>query len=532
MSLQETIARNTVFNALGRFWEALIGLVLTWYILLRVDTHGWGLWSLVGAFVAYASLFDFGVASGFAKYLAEHAARKNDRAISGIISSGLCFYLVFGALVVAAGWPLIDLLMGAVVIPRAAAVSGTPPNVEELRFLLRGSLLLFAMNNCFAPFAAVPVGLQRMGVSNLLSVAASFVKCVATVAFLETGFAVPGLLYANAAVLLFTGIAGVAVAFWLAPGLRLGPSYVQRAAFGPLFSFGWRAQVAKCSNLINFQTDRLVVIWVYGDLGLVGLYRLGEELAGKMRQLPALLVTALLPAASDLDAREQHAALRKLYLVSTKYMASVAVPFALYFVTNGDILMHAWLGGRPGLDTAAWVLRILALGYLANLLPGPGVSIVLGKGRADLPMYAGIISTVANIALTIALVFTIGFIGIPIGTTLGMCLSTLWFFRVMHRTVDVTLNELMRVCVAWPLAASAPGCAVGLLATWLMAGQQGHLPNLLAALISAGIFGLSYLVLIGRTPFLDAFDLAFLEKTLHAGRLPGFSLLTRRVRHD
>lgn len=531
MSLQQTIARNTVYNALGRVWEALVSLGLTWYVLSRVNTDGWGLWSLVGAFVAYASLFDFGVASGFAKYVAEHAARKEERAISGIISSGLCFYAVFGIAVTAVGWLLIDLLMGAVVIPRAASVSGHPPNTEELRFLLRGSLLLFAGNNCFAPFAAIPVGLQRMGISNLLSVVATVLKFAATVAFLEMGFAVPGLLYANAVVLLFTGFAGVAVAFWLAPGLRVGPSYVRREAFGPLFSFGWRAQVAKFSNLINFQTDRLVVVWVYGDLGMVGLYRLGEELAGKMRQLPALLVTALLPAASDLDARDRQQELRRLYLLSTKYMASVSVPLTVYFLANADVLMHAWLGGRPGLGSAAWVLRILVVGYLANLLPGPGVSIVLGKGRADLPMYAGIISTVANIAFTLALVFTIGFMGIPIGTSLGMLLSSAWFFHGMRRTVDVRLGELLRVSMVWPSVASLPGAVTGLAASWLVSGQAGHLPNLAAAAVSGVLFGVSYLVLIGRTPFLDAFDAAFLEHTLHAGRVPGFGLLTWRARH-
>jgi O-antigen/teichoic acid export membrane protein len=531
MSLQRTIARNTLFNAGGRVWEAGISLVLTWYIVGRVDTSGWGLWSLVGAFVAYASLFDFGVASGFAKYIAEHTAKEDSEALSATITTGACFYLLFGIVAVAVGWPVIDLLMDSIVAPRAAAATGTAPDLEGLRFLLRGALAIFVVNTIFAPFAALPVGLQRMGISNLLSAASSLVKCAATVLFLEAGYGVPGLLYASAAMALFTGITGVALGFWLAPGLRIGPRHVQWETFKTLFAFGWRAQVAKFANLINFQTDRLVIVWFYANLQWVGLYRLGEELAGKMRQLPALLVTALLPAASDLDARDRQDALRRLYLVSTKYMASISVPLTAYFCANAGVLMHAWLGARPGLNMAAWTLRILAVGYLANLLPGPGVSIVLGKGRADVPMYAGIISTVANIALTLSLVFLVGFYGIPIGTTLGMFISTSWFFRVMHRTVGVGAAELLRVAAWWPMLASLPGIGFGLAAEWITLNHPGHLPNLMVALLSAALFGLSYLFIIGRTPFLDAFDVSFLEDTLRVHRLPGYHWLTWRARH-
>ncbi len=530
MSVRSTIARNTVFNAGGRLWEAAISLVLTWYIVLRLDTAGWGLWSLVGVFTAYAALFDFGVSAGFAKYIAEYAARKEARRLSAVLSTGLFFYFVFGAAIVAAGWVAVDVLMDWVVAPRASARTGVTPNIAELKFLLRGALILFAANNCLAPFMAAPIGLQRMGLSNGLSIISSALKLAVTVAFLETGFGLPGLLYTNAVVLLVQGAASIALAYWLMPGLRIGLSEITRSCMGELFSFGWRAQVAKLANLVNFQTDRLIIVWFYGNLGWVGLYRLGEELAGKMRQAPALLVTALLPAASDMDARGQQEELRRLYLVSTKYMASVSVPLAIYFCAAADILMHAWLGNREGLDTAAWVLRILVIGYLMNLLPGPGVSIVLGKGRADLPMYAGIISTAGNILFTIGLVYGIGFYGVPLGTTFGMLISTMWFFWVLRKHLALSSTELMRVAVAWPALASLPGASVCLMAQWILSGQGGHLPNLLGAGATAAIFGMLYVVTIGRTPFLDAFDVTFLETTLHAKRLPGFGLLTWRAR--
>lgn len=525
MSVRGTIARNTVFNALGRFWEALIALVLTPYILTRLDYEAWGLWSLVAVFTGYASLFDFGLSSGFAKFIAEHAARKDTQRVSSIVSTGFCFYLALSFVAISAGWFAVDLLLDHVVTWFRPGLANADPKqqamIEDLRFLFRGALVLFGINNCIAPFGAIPTGLQRMGVSNVIAVGSSILKFGATVFFLERGDGVRGLLYANALVLAVTGVATVAAAFALCPGLRLGLREARRDTFGELFGFGWRTQIAKLANLVNFQTDRVVIAW-YGGAALTGVYRVGEELAMKVRQFPALLVSALTPAASDLDARDRQDHLRDLYLRSTKYLAAVSVPLTVFLVAAALPLLHVWLGDLTHLDKAAWVLRILVVGYLANLVAGGGMSIALGMGQAQLAMRAGILSMAANIVLTVVLVLTIGFYGVPIGTSLGMVISTAWFFLAMRRYVAVSLRRLLREALLWPFVVSLPGGVAAVLLACYGAGWTSRGPNTLIAGAAAAIFGISYGLLMRCLPFLDAFDVEFLDRTLRLGKIPGF----------
>ena len=188
------------------------------------------------------------------------------------------------------------------------------------------------------------------------------------------------------------------------------------------------------------------------------------------------------------------------------------------------MLLRGWLGPREGLDTAAWVLRILCVGYLLNVLPGPGGSIVLGKGLAQLPMWAGLISTSTNIAATITLYFAIGFYGIPIATVLGMGVSTAWFFWATRAELGVSLRELVVASVLWPALASLPGAAGGFaINTWL-AAEPSQLVCLAGAVGALTWFGLSYALLLRVLPFLDAFDRHFLVHTLKLGRVPGFAL--------
>lgn len=532
-SVRRTLARNTLYNAAGRLWDAASGLVLTAYILEdRVSMTAWGLWALVNIFTGYMGLLDFGIGSSFAKYIAEHAARNEDDEMSEVVSTGFIFYLLFGGAVIAVGWPCIDLLVNLLsyIGPDRAGDFARPEYSGDVRFLLRGGLALFAASNCVAAFTAVQTGLQRMGITNVLGFVSSIVKIVMTVFFLETGHGVRGLLYANFAVIAIFGVASVAIAFRLRPALRVTPRRVTRRAFSKLFSFGWRAQVAKLSNLIMFQTDSLVIAVVYKYFGLIGLYDLGVNMANKMRQVPLPLVSALVPAASHLDAHEDHERLRELYVRSTKYVALVAVPLAAFTVGLAGPLMRTWLGQKGQLDVACWVLRIIAFGYVANLLPGAGVGVVLGKGRADLQMKAGAIATVSNLVLTILLVFTVGFYGIAIATSISMFLSCAWFFRALKPLFGISGRELMRASVLWPAAAAAPGFVVCAIADCYTSGMADRAPNAVAVIVCAAIFAASYAALLRLTPFLDAYDAEFFEKTAGFGRIPGFRLLVRRAR--
>ena len=535
MSVARTIARNTLFNAAGRAWEAVVGLVLTPYILYRVGLPAWGLWGLTGAFTSYISLADFGLSSGFAKFIAEDHAKGDIQGISRTVSTGFVFYLLTGLVVIAAGWPCVGPALNLLLASLPPSAFGPPDEamISDARFLLIGCLFLWALSNCTSTFGAVQTGLQRMGITNAISFGASMVKVVTTVAFLELGMGVRGLLWSSFAVLAFFGVCSIISASQICPGIRITFGNVTWETFRRLFAFGWRAQVSKLSNLIMFQTDRVIAGWYFSSLVPVGFYRLGEELAYKMRQVPAMLVSALMPAASSLDAREEHERLRKLYLVSSKYVAVASVPLAVYCIFAANPLMRCWIGdGFGGTRYAVWILRILSLGYIANILPGAGVSLALGRGRPDIQMNAGLIATISNILLTIACVYLFGFYGIAIGTAASMFLSCAWFMWVMRKVVDVGIAELLRVSTLWPVLACIPGALACVGVDWYCGDLVGRLANGGLLAVTSVIFGLCYVAILLNAPFLDDFDVRFLSTTLKLNRVPGFTAILRRFGHN
>lgn len=523
MSVRKTLIHNTAFNAAGRLWEAACNIALAAYVVPRVGMSAWGLWAMLSVFTGYVALLDLGLGGGFAKFVAEYAARKEYERISSVASVGFFFYLVLGSLVVGIGWLCIDPLV--TLFQHLGNQHVETAFLDDIRFLLWWGLVLYAASNCISVFSAVQTGLQRMDIVNVIGFVASLLKVFATVYWVHAGYGVRGLLYASAVVFSFYAAASVVAAVALVPGLRVSPWRVTGPAVRELVSFGWKTQVSRLSNVVSFETDKLIVGIVYRQFGLIGVYRIGEELASKLRQAPALLVSALMPAASDLDARDDSERLRRLYLVSSKYLAVVSVPLVFYCVAASGMLIRTWMGPTlPHLDVATGINRILALGYLANVLHGAGVSIALGKGRPDLQMKAGILAMVSNVAFTIALVFPFGLYGVAMGTALSMVVACVWFMRAMGPLSGISAVTLVRETVLWPVLACAPGFAVCLMGDVWSAGAS-RLLNAGCVMAGAAFFFTGYAVILFWSPFLDAFDREVLKS------LPFMSWIREGQRH-
>ncbi|MBM3290674.1 MAG: hypothetical protein FJY92_11030, partial [Candidatus Hydrogenedentes bacterium] len=479
---------------------------------------------LIASFSGYVTLLDLGLCSGYAKFIAEYAARGEYARISRMLSTAVLVYGALGVVLAAIGFPLLG--YGA---ERFSAFMGvTHQDSATLVFMVQFAFALFLINNCVVPLTCVQPGLQRMDLSNAVGFGVSAIKTIATIALLETGHGLRGLMYTSGAVAGVFSITSLVLAYRLVPGLRLSPALFCREEFRVMFGYGWRGQVARLSNLVTFETDLLIVSFLYRTLGLVGMYKVGVELANKVRQVPLMFMGALLPAAAQLDAQEDEDRLRRLYLVSTKYISAVTVPVTVFCAAYGGTIMQAWMGS--GLGEAAWVFRILAIGFAANVVQGPGISIALGRGRPDVQMNAGLISMTWNIGLTVALAVAIGFFGVAIATAASMFVSMFWLLRAMRPVAGVGGGRVWREAIAWPLVASLPGAGVCLAIESTIGVDAGRIASIGLVVAGGCVFGALYLVLIRLAPFLDSFDAHFLEHTLRLGRVPGFAAIVRRAR--
>lgn len=505
-SISEKIIKNTIFNAIGRFWGILITVFLTPYILKHVGIERYGIWAIVSVLTGYFSLLDFGMGTSFVKYISEYYAKKDHKSINQVVSTGVVFYSIFGALVIPLAFLVMNPLFVLFRIPREL--------YGEALFVFRLGVVLFAASNAFSAFQAIQGGLQRMDVSNKISIGVSVPMVLGTIYFLENGYGLRGLMLNNAIILAVTSAVNIIIGFRIFPELKFSPALFSREMFKKLFGFGYKLQFAKVADAIVFQTDRLLIAY-FLNVSAVGFYQLGSSITQQMRLIPLLLVSAILPAASDMDAKREHSQLKELYLKGSKYLVLVSFPLVFFTIASANLIMLIWVG--PGYERSAWIIQLLAVGYLANLLSGVGTSVSAAIGKPEFQMGAAIISAVSNVVLSVILVVLIGFLGVAIATSISLILGPVYFFIKLHGRMQLSSKKIIREIVSLPFCAAViPALLISGLYYRLRPATiaPGRLISLEMFILEGIVFLGIYLAVILKAGYLDGYDRDLMKKLL------------------
>ncbi|MDI6808597.1 MAG: polysaccharide biosynthesis C-terminal domain-containing protein [Candidatus Eisenbacteria bacterium] len=508
--LSAKIIRNTMFNALGRFWSIGIALALTPYVVGHLGVERYGIWALIGLVTGYFGLLDLGIGSSFVKYIAEHYARKDYGEINKVVNTGFVFYSVLALLIVGVAFLTVNPLVRLFKIPHELH--------SEAVFVFLLGISVFCVSSALSAFEAVQSALQRMDITNKVAIACSIPMVIGTILFLEGGYGLRGLMINNAIVLVLSGITNTIIAFRILPQLRFNPLLLERKTLGTLFKFGYKAWVCgKLESLFLFQVGKLLLSRFLG-VASVTYYQLGSTIMSKARELPFILVSATVPAASELDAIQDKKRLYDLYSRGTKYIALAGIPLmSLVFVT-APMTMFAWMGS--GYGQSVLVMQMLTPCYLINNLTGMGITIAFGIGRPELQMRAAILEMILNVSLSIILVIKIGFIGVLVATLVSLSLSSTWFVYMFHRHLGYPILGFFRKTVSKPLVT----CLVLAAATGAINHYAGNLflgdrwKTLYAFVFESLVFSICYVFVILRTGFLDEYDRGLLAKHIYFAR--------------
>ncbi len=424
MSLAHKIVRNTAFAALGYFWGTLVSLFLTPYIISHIGLERYGVWSIILVVAAYMGLLDCGIGYAFTPYFAEAAAQKNEERISQLLATGIVFSLLFATAIIALTVVLASPIVHLLNIP--SELQG------EAIFVLIGAGFVLSIKNGSGVFGSILNGLQRMDISHTINILVSFPYILGTVWALEGNHGLRGLIVNQVVMALISSVASLILAKKLVGSLRFHRRLFCWPLGGQLWKYGVKVQVSNLSSLVNLQIDKIFIAY-FLNMRMVAFYELGSKITMLARSVPNLLVSGILPAASELHAKSDRSSLERLYELSSKLLYSITIPLGAFIFFNSELLMLSWMG--PGYGLSSLVVRFLILGSTLNLLTAVITSVARGIGQVQYEMRSSTLVVLMNITLSLILIIKFGFTGVLFGTTLTLIIGTLYYFSMFHRNV-------------------------------------------------------------------------------------------------
>lgn len=429
------IIHNVASGFVRMVVTAPVPFLLTPFLLRHLGTQGFGAWAVLLSINSLTSLADIGIMGTLTKYVSEHYARQDYANICRIVNAGILIFLAFGLLAVVAANLGVSLVI-------SAFFRNVPPSHFPLQHLIRLLTVSIGLNLLSYPFSSVISGLQRFDIVNTLWALNTIITAAAAAVLVKLGLGIEGLVSAIVltSVVLFT--LSVGISFHLLPQLRVQPTSVRWSDIRELATFSTQIYVTQMATMVYIHTEKLLLAHFSG-LTPAGWYDIANDLAMKIRNLPALLVTPLMPAASELDARQDHARSEQLYYRAHKYLAFVGVGIFMVVATMAYRFVELWLG--PGFNGTARALIVLTGVQIGNLAGAPALLTLIGKGILRPAVRFALAGMTGTLVLSTILISLFGFTGALYGTSLSVLGAIAYLIFLFHRETGYAIGPLFRI---------------------------------------------------------------------------------------
>jgi O-antigen/teichoic acid export membrane protein len=496
---------NTVVLTLAQVSGIVVSLLLTPFVLNTLGIERYGLWAFVNSIVAFATLLQFGVGRGSVRFISFYGERRELDVVRRIVSYGVIAHLVAGIVLTPIIW-----LAGRAIFPHLDISADLVPTAENL-FPLVFAYFFFA--GAIFPFGALLIGLERMWITSIVTLASQLLYAAAVVILLSTGAGLYGLV---AAVWLQSAAQG---AVYILISKRLigrvvgNPFALDRRLLREMVKFGGWLQVTRLMGFVNRQTDAIVIgSWL--NLAAVGFFDIGNRIAQQVRTLPLTLLGPLLPAAAGIHAQGDEKRLARTILQASRLIGLLSIGMAGFVLATAPLIMSVWLG--RAYPNVVWIAALMVLAQAASCLAGVGTTVVSAIGKPRYESEYALLSVALNIGGTLALAPFFGLYGIVGGTVFGITVSTVYFLRRFYRVMRLPMWAYLGAWL-WRLVAAtvASALAVYVLRSFLTESTDDG--RGIGGLILIGLAFLylpTLLVSLRAFSFFEARDLAVLQRVL------------------
>ena len=392
-NLKNLVISNTYYNLIGYVFRMAIGLFLTPFIIQSLGSERFGIWAVTAVITGYLGLFDLGIGASLVKYLSVFYSRKEPEKISAVISTSFSVYFCLTCITL-----LVFFVFGKQILSLLKIPQHIRPEALTTMWI---SLFVFGCSTSLYAFSVIPCAMQRFDIVNIVSVCFAILSSLCTFFILKNGYGLIGMAIGSACVSLVNHVANVCIAYSLIPTLNFSPLKFHKATFFELFHFGISMQIARISSWISTQVDK-ILIGTFLSVGLITHYEVGSLIVNYALGISYLLVSALLPAFSQIQSQQKDNSNENLieaYLTAFQHGALILLPIFIFLAISSELIVRTWMGGDIH-ELASATLTVLSIGFAINALAQIPASMCMAIGKPIFLSVGSLIVIILNLLLS------------------------------------------------------------------------------------------------------------------------------------
>jgi O-antigen/teichoic acid export membrane protein len=467
--------------------------LLTPFVIRTLGQEGYGTWTLITAMTGYMSLLALGVPMACVRYVAQHVAEGDTRAMNKAIGSCVGLYLMIGVAALAVGAAL----------TMAFTLYDIP---QTLQGEARLAFIVMVVQVSVGFIALLPEGIMfahhQFVARNAVRIGTVLLRLVLTVAWLSLDASLVVLATVQLVCLMFDFAISIVLIRRRYPAVRVTLADFEWAMVRRIFSFSMFVLLLSAGARLSFETDALV-IGAFLGVGAIGFYAVANSLVVYLMEFTIAIAAVVAPMATKLSTEDREPQLREMFLKWSKVSLSISLMAGLFLIVLGPRFIGWWID--PSYEgPSGSVLQILMISSLAFLpVRGVALPILMGLGKPRSATIAFILAGLANLGLSIALARPLGLAGVALGTAIPNVVFAAVVLAVACRELKVPIAVYLRYVVPRALVGAIPPLALLL---WIK-DQIGleHLSGFIAAGVAMVVlFGLVWVFFVyRRDPYVD-----------------------------
>ncbi len=517
---KDTVSRNIV-SSLGSKGLYLVSRVfLPPLILSQLSLEEYGVWATCFILIGYLGMGAFGVSSVYVRYTAAFAAEGAYDKISRLVSTGVVVVTSVNLLLIVGVWFLLPMVVDTFHVE--------PAFKDTAKTLLFITTTVFLLDLSFGVFEDVLNGLQHITKTNAIWVSTFLLEAVLIVVLLLGGLGIWALLWAFVIRYAVGVAASLVICRRALPGLSIHPRNFDRSMLKLFYRYGGIVQVSGLLSIFMRSIEK-VLAGAFIGVRATGLFDVGEKLPMMGAWMPTSFASALMPASSDLHAKEKSGEIRKLYLKGCRYNSILCGLMMGAMAAFSAPILILWLGPKPEFHEAAIIMAWFCLPFQLHVLTGPGTSLFKGMGTPEKELVYPV-SQLILVAITVGMgLLLVGktMMMIIVTVSCSMIISALLFCAYANRELGVSQAAFFLRVLTPGLAPYVIGFALASVTSgWVEMHPTGRLDAFYTLALNGALYAVTAPVVIYRL-MCDWGEREFLRRqTIHSVQ----SLLPRRWR--
>lgn len=436
MSIITRLGKNLQYSFYQRVTTTLAYLLITPFILSRVDSELYGLNAMLLSIVGYFRMMDFGLLSGVSRFTAKFIGEKKHSELNDLINIGVKIFFFIGLAA--------SIIFFGLSFFYEDIFNVNPKVVEEGRILF----YIYAFAAFFivlsAPFKGVLRGAQRQDVVSKVDLIIDFGK---------VALAVLALVYFRSYLLyifslqLFSVLLMLFIVYWVFKLFAYKPKFtnLSKAVCGEVIGFSALYFLLGLFGAVAYQVDNLVIGQFLG-MSSITIYSIAFILHLQIASLNSLIGGPLYFIFSTEFAKGYSEQLKTMITDSIRMHIGIMIPVLIITIINVDHFILAWVGEnfRAAILPARILLSYFFFSILFNILID---TVIGGMGKIkEAIIVAGFIA-LTNFVISIVLVRFFGIVGVAIGTSLPYIIAGPYYLIRFCGFLSIEIKDFFRQTV-------------------------------------------------------------------------------------